>query len=96
MMKVSELAENYASRFSLSLKQGCRIEDFLYVVELIALGSKGYFILKVDGERGLNIYTFALNMSDGNGVVLRRDTDSIYDGMEYIFSQLEIHEIYPK
>jgi hypothetical protein len=95
-MEVSELAESYASRFSLSLKQGCRVEDFLYVAELIVLENKGYFIFKVDGERDRNIYTFALNMSEGNGVVLRRDTDSIYDGMEYIFSQLEIHEIYPK
>ncbi|WLH85025.1 hypothetical protein [Pseudomonas sp. FP2338] len=94
-MSFNELSEKYAARFGSSGMNSVGLEEFVQVLELVAMKNKGFFIFKVDGERERNIYTFILNMSTGNNVVIRKDTDSIREGMEYFFAELERGGIYP-
>ena len=94
-MSFSELADNYAARFGSPSMSNVGLEEFIQVLELVALKNKGFFIFKVDGERSHDIYTFVLNMSSSVGVVIRKDTDEIRVGMEFIFSELERAGVYP-
>ncbi|WP_122461062.1 hypothetical protein [Pseudomonas viridiflava] len=94
-MSFNELSEKYAARFGLPSMNGVGLEEFIQILELVAMRNKGFFIFKVDGERECDIYTFILNMSTSNDVVIRKDTDSIREGMEYFFSELERLGIYP-
>jgi len=71
------------------------LEEFIEILDLVAMKNKGFFIFKVDGERERNVYTFVLNISTSNDVVIRKDTDSMREGMEYFFSELERLGIYP-
>lgn len=86
---VSELSDQYAARFGFLDMSSVQLDDFIQVLELVAKKYKGFFIFKVDGERACDIYTFVLNASTESKVVLRRDTDSIREGMEFFFSELE-------
>ncbi|PMQ09316.1 hypothetical protein PseAD21_21085 [Pseudomonas sp. AD21] len=94
-MSIYELSEKYAARFGSPSMNSVGLEEFIQVLELVAIKNKGFFIFKVDGERECNIYTFVLNMSTSNSVVIRKDTDSVREGMEYFFSELERLGIYP-
>ncbi|MGY2293727.1 hypothetical protein ACW9H6_28765 [Pseudomonas sp. SDO528_S397] len=94
-MSFNELSEKYAARFGLPSMGSVGLEEFVRALELVARRGKGFFIFKVDGERGCNVYTFILNMSAGNDVVIRKDTDSIREGMAFFFSELERLGIYP-
>lgn len=94
-MYFNELSEKYAARFGSPSMNGVGFEEFIQMLELVAMKGKGFFIFKVDGERERNIYTFILNMSTSGDVVIRKDTDSIRKGMEYFFSELERLGIYP-
>lgn len=71
------------------------LEEFIQILELVAIKNKGFFIFKVDGERESGIYTFILNMSISKNIVIRKDADSIREGMEFFFSELERVGIYP-
>jgi hypothetical protein len=93
-MSIEVFAGKYAARFGFSSVDALGLEDFFQALELVAMKNKGFFLLKVDGERDRNIYTFALNMP-AKDVVLRRDTDSIREGVLYIFSELERKNILP-
>lgn len=94
-MSFNELSEKYAARFGSPSMDGVGLEEFIQILELVAMKNKGFFIFKVDGERERNIYTFILNMSTSNDVIIRKDTDSIREGMEFFFSELERVGIYP-
>lgn len=94
-MSLNKLSEKYAARFGSPSMSSVGLEEFVQVLELVALKNKGFFIFKVDGERDRNIYTFVLNMSTVNDVVIRKDTDSMREGMEFFFSELERLGIYP-
>lgn len=94
-MSFGELADKYAARLGTSSMSSVGFEDFVRILELVAMKNKGFFIFKVDGERGVNIYTFVLNISSSNGVVIRKDTDKIREGMEFVFSELERAGVYP-
>jgi hypothetical protein len=94
-MSFNELSEKYAARFGSPSMNSVGLEEFIQILELVAMKHKGFFIFKVDGERERNIYTFVLNMSTSNDVVIRKDTDSIREGMGYFFSELERLGIYP-
>ena len=94
-MSFNELSEKYAARFGSPSMSGVGLEEFIQILELVAMKNKGFFIFKVDGERESNVYTFVLNMSTSNNVVIRKDTDSVREGMEYFFSELERLGIYP-
>ena len=94
-MSFNELSEKYAARFGSPSMNGVGLDEFIQILELVAMKNKGFFIFKVDGERESNVYTFVLNMSTGNNVVIRKDTDSVREGMEYFFSELERLGIYP-
>lgn len=95
MMTFSERFEKYAAHFGSPSMNGVGLEDFMQIMELVAVKNKGFFIFKVDGERDKYVYTFILNMSTSNGVIIRKDTDSIREGMEFVFSELERVGIYP-
>ncbi|MGF6489627.1 hypothetical protein [Pseudomonas frederiksbergensis] len=94
-MSCNELSEKYAARFGLPSMNSVGLEEFIQVLELVAMKNKGFFIFKVDGERERNVYTFILNMSTSSDVVIRKDTDNIREGMEFFFSELERVGIYP-
>jgi len=94
-VSLNELSEKYAARFGSPSMDSVGLEEFVQVLELVAMKSKGFFIFKVDGERERNIYTFVLNMSKSNDLILRKDTDNIREGMEFFFSELERIGIYP-
>ena len=89
------LSDRYAARFGLPNMSCVELEDFLQVLERVAVKNKGFFIFKVDGERGGNIYTFVLNVSTTKGVVIRKDACSIREGMVFLFCELERAGIYP-
>lgn len=93
-MSFNELSEKYAARFGSPTMDSVGLEKFIQVLELVAMKNKGFFIFKVDGERDRNVYTFILNASKDGGVVIRKDTDNIREGMEFIFSELERFGIY--
>ncbi|WP_314402293.1 hypothetical protein [Stenotrophomonas rhizophila] len=94
-MSFNDLSEKYAARFGSPSMNSVGLEEFIQILELVAMKSKGFLIFKVDGERERNIYTFVLNMSTSKDVAIRKDTDSIREGMEYFFSELERLAIYP-
>jgi hypothetical protein len=94
-MSFNELSEKYAARFGLPSMNSVGLEEFIEILDLVAMKNKGFFIFKVDGERERNVYTFVLNISTSNDVVIRKDTDSMREGMEYFFSELERLGIYP-
>lgn len=94
-MSFSELSEKYAARVGSPSMSSVGLEEFVQVLEMVALKNKGFFIFKVDGERDSNVYTFILNMSAGNDVVIRKDASSISEGMVFVFSELERLAIYP-
>ncbi|MCD9571446.1 hypothetical protein [Pseudomonas protegens] len=94
-MSFGELADKYAAHFGSSSMSSVGLEEFLQILEMVAIKNKGFFIFKVDGERDCNVYTFVLNMSSSIDVVIRKDTDKIREGMEFIFSELERAGIYP-
>lgn len=94
-MSFSELSDKYATRFGSPGMSSVGLEEFMQVLELVAMKHKGFFIFKVDGERDKNIYTFILNVSTSSNVVIRKDTDSIREGMEFFFYELERSGIYP-
>ena len=94
-MSFGELADKYAAHFGSSSMSSVGLEDFVQILKLAAIKNKWFSIFKVDGERGNNIYTFVLNMSSGVGVVMRKDTDEMREGMEFVFSELERAGIYP-
>lgn len=93
-MSVNVLADKYAGRFGFSGIDAIGLEEFFQILELIAVRDKGFFLLKVDGERDGNIYTFVLNMP-AKDLVLRKDTDSLREGVVYMFAELESKNIYP-
>ncbi|WWG59137.1 DUF637 domain-containing protein [Pseudomonas poae] len=95
LMSFNELSEKYAARFGSPSMDSVGLEEFIQILELVAMKNKGFFIFKVDGERERNIYTFILNMPTSNDVIIRKDTDSIREGMEFFFSELERVGIYP-
>ncbi|WP_434658377.1 hypothetical protein J3P96_07960 [Pseudomonas sp. R3-56] len=94
-MSSNELCEKYAARFGSPSMNSVGLEEFIQILELVAMKSKGFFIFKVDGERESDIYTFVLNLSASNGPVIRKDTGSIREGMEFFFCELERAGIYP-
>ncbi|MDH1629111.1 hypothetical protein [Pseudomonas mosselii] len=94
-MSSNDLSDRYAARFGSPNMSSVGLEDFLQILELVAVKNKGFFIFKVDGERGGNIYTFVLNVSATKDVVIRKDTDKIREGMEFLFCELERIGIYP-
>ncbi|QVM93091.1 hypothetical protein JYG34_08735 [Pseudomonas entomophila] len=94
-MSFNELSEKYATRIGLPDMNSVGLEDFVQALELVAMKNRGFFIFKIDGERERGVYTFILNMLTGSDLVIRKDTDSISEGMEFIFSELERLAIYP-
>lgn len=94
-MSCDELSEKYAVRLGVTNMSSVGFEDFIQVLESVAMKNRGFFIFKVDGERERNIYTFMLNMSITRNIVIRKDTDCIRDGMKSLFSKLERFGIYP-
>ncbi|NAT26441.1 hypothetical protein [Pseudomonas syringae] len=95
-MSFDEFSEKYAARFGSPSMNSVGLEEFIQILELVAMKYKGFFIFKVDGERDRDVYTFILNMSTSNNVVIRKDTDSIREGMRFFFSELEQIGIYPE
>ena len=94
-MSSNELSEKYAARFGSSSMDSVGLEEFIQIIELVAIKNKGFFIFKIDGERENNIYTFILNISTNNDIVIRKDTDRMREGMEYFFSELERLGMHP-
>lgn len=94
-MSFSEMSEKYLARFGSSSVSVLGLDEFMRILELVVTKNKGFFIFKIDGERDQNIYTFVLNMSASNGVIIRKDTDNIGEGVDFVFSELERSSIYP-
>jgi len=89
------LSEKYAARFGSPSMDSVGLEEFIQIIELVAIKNKGFFIFKIDGERENNIYTFILNISTSDDIVIRKDTDRMREGMEYFFSELERLGMHP-
>jgi ABC-type uncharacterized transport system substrate-binding protein len=87
-MSNRELADKYLARQGLSIV-GLSVTDFFDIMESISVATKGFFLFKIDGERSSRIYTFVVNISSLKGAVIRMDTDSVTEGIEYVLSELE-------
>lgn len=92
-MSINFLSETYAKRLGFPSSSDIGLEDFIRSLELVVKG-KGFFLLKIDGERDEKIYTFVVNVP-ASDFVLRKDTDNIREGVVFILSELEKSEIYP-
>ncbi|WP_153066125.1 MULTISPECIES: hypothetical protein [Xanthomonas] len=88
-----ECADKYSEQLGLTSIENLSIDEFLISMKLIASQFHGYFVIKVDGEREVGQYTFALNLIEKKGISIRRDVDYIIDGMEFIFSELYKNKI---
>lgn len=93
MISDRERANKYAEYLGLLPIEELAIDEFLLVMKSISLKYKGFFIIKIDGERGGKQYTFVLNMIQMRNISLRKDVETILEGIEFIFSQLEKNDI---
>ncbi|WP_133125709.1 hypothetical protein [Xanthomonas prunicola] len=83
-----ECANKYAEQLGLPSIETLTTDDFIVSMSLISSEFRGFFIIKFDGERVAGQYTFALNLIEEKGISIRKDVDSIVDGVEFIFSEL--------
>ncbi|MCW0436731.1 hypothetical protein [Xanthomonas sacchari] len=89
MISDRERANKYSEYLGLPPIDELAIDDFLLVMKSISLKHRGFFIIKIDGERGVRQYTFVLNLIQAQNISLRKDVENILDGIEFIFSQME-------
>jgi hypothetical protein len=90
-MQINEFSE-LAERWYFDLAQVRHWSDFLPLIERVCRAKKGYFIVKVDGERTKNTYTVALNLPPPADVVIRRDTDNAEEGVLFVLRALSSYE----
>ncbi|WIX06575.1 hypothetical protein [Xanthomonas oryzae] len=83
-----ECANKYAEQLGVPPIESLTVDDFIIAMSFISSEFRGFFIIKFDGERVVGRYTFALNLIEEKGLSLRKDVDSIVDGIEFIFSEL--------
>ncbi|WP_369935199.1 hypothetical protein [Xanthomonas tesorieronis] len=93
MISDRERANKYSEYLGLLPIDELAIDDFLWVMKSISLKYKGFFIIKIDGERGDRQYTFVLNLIEAKNISLRKDVENMLEGIEFIFSQLEDRRI---
>lgn len=87
--------KEFAAEWGVDLSMAQAWTDLLPLIERICETKRGYFIFKVDGERPTRKYTFTLNLPYPADVVLRRDTDSMEDGLVAIVQDLRSTGIHP-
>jgi hypothetical protein len=94
-MNTTDFTE-FAALWGVTLPKTGAWTDLLPLVERVCEAKQGYFIFKIDGERQTRKYTFALNLPRPTGVVLRKDTDSIEDGLVTVVQELRASGVHPK
>lgn len=86
----------FATEWGVTLPKVGVWTDLLPLVERVCEAKRGYFIFKVDGERPTRKYTFTLNLPHPTDVVLRKDTDSIEEGLTAIMQELRASGVHPE
>ena len=94
-MNTTDFTE-FAAQWGVTLPKAGAWTDLLPLVERVCEAKRGYFIFKVDGERSTRKYTFTLNLPHPTDVVLRKDTDSIEDGLASVVQELRASGIHPE
>ncbi|MBH1581899.1 hypothetical protein ACODUM_17390 [Stenotrophomonas maltophilia] len=87
MKDKNSLAIDFSERVGMPIDRRY-LSDFFDVMNARVKGDCSYFILKTDGDRVGARLTFVF-CDRARGVVLRRDTSSIEDGMMHMFAGLE-------